>query len=453
MRITSYKRAVEYLESLIPNKNTGKRLYKLERVAHLLELMGNPHESFKSIHIGGTAGKGSITYITAGILKKAGYKAGLHISPHINRVNERIQVNGKEISDKDLTELVEWAKPKIEKTGRETDGLPTYFEAVVAIAFEHFRRKKVDVAAIEVGLGGKLDATNVITPLVSVITNIHFDHRNILGWTVGAIARNKAGIIKEGVPVVTGATQKDALEVIKKKAKKEKAPLTIMGRDVQTKLKKLGPEGLLLNVKTKKETYLNLKTPLLGEYQAVNIATAITALEKSKLKVSKETIRKALREVRIPGRIEAFNIKTLHGNKTIILDGAHNPKKMESFVQTIKKLFPKKKFTFIFAIKKGKNQTGTMRKIAPITRKIYFSQFLSTTDFGKKKSKSARSLSLKMKKVSKVERRIVRSPEEALDLAIKEFKGDDIIIVTGSFYLVGEVRARIFESLLKKKVK
>lgn len=442
---TSYKEALQYIESLTPNAKTGKREYKLDRVNKLLELMGNPQESLKFIHIGGTAGKGSVSYLCAKILQEAGYKVGLHISPHIDRLNERIQFQGEYIPNKEFAELVGWIRPKIEQVGREHDGMPTYFEAIVAMAFEHFKRKKADVAIVEVGLGGTLDATNVITPLVSVVTNIAFDHRGILGWTIGAIARNKAGIIKEGVPAVTGATQKDALEVIEKKAKKEHAPLTLIGKDTKMKLKNSSVDGLVLDVKTEKNEYKNLKTPLLGEHQVLNIATALTALEKAGLKkATKSVVRRALKEIRIPGRLETFHIETPYGKKTFILDGAHNPKKMESLAETFKKLFPKKKITFIIAIKKGKNQTGTMRKITPMARKIYFTQFLATTDFGKNKSKSARSLSLKARKISRsIKRRITKDYREALHLAVEEYPKDDIICVTGSLYLVGEIRAEL----------
>lgn len=422
MKIQTYTEAVAYLESLITKQRKGKRPYKLERVFRLVELLGNPQNAFKSIHVGGTSGKGSVGYMAAAILREAGYNVGLHTSPHLERINERIQVNGKEISDKDFIELVRNVQPVVEKIRKEKKwGKPTYFETIVAITFQYFKKKKVDVAVVEVGLGGTLDATNVLKPKVAVLTNVGLDHTHILGKTVEKIAKDKVGIIKEGINVITAATQKKVLKIINERCKEKRANLTIIRKHPS-----VPPLGLV------------------GEHQKINAACAIEAVKKSGLKVTEVAIKRALARVRIPGRFEILSVPksfVLCSESCVILDGAHNPVKIHALVRALRSCFPKRKLIFIFAAKKTKDYEAMLKKLVPLAKRIYFSPFKATTDYGKRQSVPPREMMKFVKTIWNGECKTARNSEEAIQKALRAANDGDIIVVTGSLYLVGEVRS------------
>lgn len=422
IHLSPTKNAVKYLESLIP-KERAKEIYKLNRIRRLLELNGNPENSFKSIHIGGTSGKGSTAYITAALLKEAGHKVGLHLSPHLEKINERMQVNGKPIEDIEFAKLVNWIKPYVKKVEKEGLGKPTYFEVLVALSFEYFKRKKVDIAVVEVGLGGTLDATNVLKPEVAVITNVDLDHTEILGNTVEKIARDKAGIIKEGIEVVTAARQKSVLEIIKERCKEKHANLTIIGN--HPSVPPLRP---------------------IGEHQKINAACAIAAVHRLKdlrPRIKEAHIKKALEKVVIPGRFEIIHPPrsfALGPRSCVVLDGAHNPAKMKALVAALKGLYPKKKFTFIFAAKKGKDVESMLRLLAPLAETFYFTQFLATTDFGKNQSMNPKELGKIMKKINpRIPAEIKKTSRDVMGPCILGPRS--YFCVTGSLYLVGEVRS------------
>jgi len=427
MQIYSYSSAIRYLESLIPGKGRKERVYTLDRIWRLLELIGNPQNSFKSIHVGGTSGKGSTAYMAAAILEEAGYRVGLHISPHLEKINERMQFNGKSIPDKHFSVLVQWIKPYVERVGRESDfEKPSYFEVLVALSFEYFKRKKADIAVVEVGLGGALDATNVIKPEVAIITNVDLDHTEILGNTIEKIAQDKVGIIKERIEVITAARQKSVLEIIKKRCKEKNARLTII----------------------KKHPNVPPLRPL-GEHQKVNAACAIEAIKRIKekrLKIKEERVKKALINLTIPGRLELVRSLILnHKSLILILDGAHNPAKMKSLVAALKKLYVKKKFTFVFAAKKGKDAEAMLRLLAPIAEKFIFTGFGATTDFGKNQSMSPEELVKILKKINpKISAEIKKTSKSAIiSLILNPLSSIHNVCVTGSLYLVGEVRTLI----------
>jgi len=462
MKIDTHKDAIRYLESLIPDpKKVRHGNLRLERIEHLLKLIGNPHESFESVHIGGTAGKGSTAHITAALLKETGYKVGLHVSPHIEKINERIQANGHIITDKELVKLTRWLKPYVEQVGKEgKHGTPSYFEAIVALAFEYFKRKKVDIAVVEVGLGGTLDATNVLQPLVAIITNVHLDHTHILGNTVEKIARDKTGIIKKGTHIITAATQKSVLEIIKARCKaKNTASLTIVEclnfhsyekklrhpsrRQVRYVVTKNDLHGIEIDIHTPKNTYKKIRTTLLGAHQAPNIACAIAmteALHEAGFTITERVIRKALKTVNIPARLELI-LSRFNLDRKIILDGAHNPVKMRALARALKSIFPKQKIIFIFAVKKTKDVKKMLKAITPIAKHIILTQFRKTTDYGTNASLSVNTLAKYMNAghpyITK------RTSHEALKYARKTAHKDDIICITGSLYLVGEVRSII----------
>ncbi|MFH1347086.1 MAG: folylpolyglutamate synthase/dihydrofolate synthase family protein [Candidatus Margulisiibacteriota bacterium] len=320
----------------------------LERINHLLDKLRKPQYKFKSIHIAGTNGKGSTAAMIASILKEAGYKVGLYTSPHIFDYKERIKINGKDISKKEFEEglkLIEIISripgssdrlvPDPQITGSPAQ--PTIFEALTAVAFWYFAKKKVDFAVIEVGLGGRLDATNVLTPLVSVITNIELEHTEVLGRTLTKIAGEKAAIIKPGVPVVTAEKKSEPLKVIKKVAQKN--------------------GSLLIQI----NGYDSVTIPnLIGEHQKLNAGCAVSAVRLAGINVTRAQIVKGLKKTEWPGRFQVISRKPL-----IIMDGAHNPAGAKVLKVTIQKRFPSK-YTVIFGCQKTKDVGVMLKELKPL---------------------------------------------------------------------------------------
>lgn len=402
MEIDTYGKAKRYLESLIPDPEARRQgNMRLDRIRHLLAFLGNPQNQFKSVHIGGTSGKGSTAYLISSFLARAGYKVGLHLSPHLQVITERMQINNRFISENDFDRLVNEIQPLVDRVGREGGfGNPSYFEVLVALSFHYFAIKKVDIAVIEVGLGGTLDATNVIHPLVAVITNVDLDHTEILGSTVEKIASDKAGIIKGRIDVVTGATQPGVLEIIEQRCKQKHAKLT-----------KLALSGLF-------------------QEQNTELALAvIKTLEKHGFFVSDEIIKKTLREATFAGRLEIVKKDPL-----TILDGAHNPTKMQALVKALQQLFPKAKFTSIVGFKKGKDAESMIKELLPVTSKFVLTRFHLTTDTGG-------DMSVDPKKIAEM----VRDMRSSTPYIIQEQEAilpSSKTLFTGSLYLVGEFRNR-----------
>jgi dihydrofolate synthase / folylpolyglutamate synthase len=438
----SYKDAISYIESLIPNKmHLQGGVLCLDRIRFLLELIGNPHNSFRSIHIGGTAGKGSTARITSAFLYEAGYSVGLHTSPHLERINERIQVGKRVISDKEFARLVFWIKPFVLQVSKTKGiGKPTYFEVIVAIAFEYFKRKKVDIAVVEVGLGGVLDATNVISPLVSIITNVHLDHTHILGDTVEKIARDKAGIIKKDAHIITAVTQKHIRDIIRTRCKKEEASsLTFIGNDcsVRCSVVSNGMEGVVFDFFRGHYSYKNLHTTLIGSHQAVNISCAIVAVQticQYGFIVSEKIIRSVLLNITISARLEYFTKLGFH----IFFDGAHSPVKMRALVRAFKDISPSRKIIFIFSAKRTKNVKNMISEMSSYAKSIIFTQFSKTGDLGVNKSHSLDVMRSYVPK--KIDTYFVKNPKDAFEKACSVASFDDIFCITGSLYLVGELR-------------
>lgn len=503
MKITTYKEAVDYLENFI-----GKSIYRidseylkhhdpLEKTRALLNLLGNPQNKFASVLIGGTAGKGSTAYLISHILTNAGYKTGLTISPHLQKINERIQINNKQISNAKFVELASSIVRTIELMKKTKVGGPSYFEILIAMAFKYFCDQEIDIAVVEVGMGGEYDSTNTLYPLVAVLTNVNLDHTNILGKTVQKIARTKVGIIKglrirdkglinnssliiHYLPVVTGIKQPSVIKIIEERCEKVGANLFRLGKDFDFRTKRENYHGsvfdtTILGDRIKK--LYNLQLSLLGRHQVENASLAIETvlqLEKFGLKVSEENIRKALKTAFFPGRFEVIPChpkfisgsfspspvpsplegegqgegkmlkQVQHDNEaTLILDGAHNPTKMKAFLSTLKKLYPKSPKIFVIAFKSDKNIKGMLRQILRVADKIIITEFHGVTDMSKKASADALDIKnqiLKIKKDTGVT--VEKDSKKALAkaLAIKQFNNSAIVIVTGSFYLVGEVR-------------
>lgn len=358
--------AKKYLHSL---EKFGINL-GLERITYLLEKLDNPHRKFKSLHIAGTNGKGSTAAMTASILKEAGHKIGLYTSPHLFDYRERIKINGRNISSREFAEglkIIKTIAKKPIRLGGSGFRAPTVFEALTAVAFWYFAKEKVDYAVVEVGLGGRLDATNVLTPLVSVITNIDYEHTEVLGKTLAKIAQEKAAIIKPAVPVVTAEGKKEPLGVIEKTCREKGCRLMCVEPETELlgsiKYRKPRSASTLLGTMSRSNG-LFAGFQLQGPHQKLNASCALSAILLANIKVSKKEIKEGLRKVKWPGRFQIVSKKPL-----IIVDGAHNPAGIRVLRVTIEEMFAEK-FTVIFGCQKTKDYKKMLQTLRPIAKKI-----------------------------------------------------------------------------------
>jgi len=405
-----------YLASL----NIDSMRFGMEAITELLTRLGNPQNSYKSILIAGTNGKGSTAAMTASILNCAGYKVGLYTSPHLIDVRERIVVSGRKITKKEFSQAFANVKSKLKQP-------VTYFEFLTAAAFIYFQHQQVDIAVLEVGLGGRLDATNVCKPFVSVITNIGFDHMAYLGNSLTAIAREKAGIIKHNGVCITAAKQKQVLEVFNSVCLDRRSKLYCLGSDIRIKRQKDG----LLTYQGFQRNLKNLPLPLQGSHQCSNAALALAAVElcgKNGFHVDDEAIRRGLANTKWEARLEI-----LQNNPLFILDGAHNPAGIRVLCQALKRDFSYRRLIFIFGALTDKNYREMLRIIAPLCPKIILTQL-----------KAGRAVPVNdMARVLNemgypviVTENVGKAIERAQALADRQ----DLICATGSLYLAGEVK-------------
>lgn len=424
-----YKEALEYIHG---TWKFGSKL-GLKNITELLNRLGNPHNKFPSIHVAGTNGKGSVTSMITHVLHQSGYKVGMFISPYLENFTERIQVGLKEIPRDDLAKVTQKVKEKVDDMVKEGLNHPTEFEIVTAIGFTYFAEVGVDIAVVEVGLGGRFDATNVLKPILSVITSISYDHMDILGDTLGKIAYEKAGIIKEGVPVVSYPQDLEAAEVIRQVAAERKAPLTEVSPK-QIKIKKQAFGEQVFDFSFEDLCYPNLKISLPGNHQIINAATALTALMvawKNGLSLNSEDIYKGLEKASWPGRLEK-----LCDNPLIIIDGAHNISGAKVLAEAIKSNFKDKKITLVLGILRDKAVDEIIATICPLA----FKTIVTTPDSPRAMAPEelARKAQAYCADVS-----VEPDPNIALDAAINVTEQDGLILVCGSLYLVGQARKYI----------
>jgi dihydrofolate synthase/folylpolyglutamate synthase len=351
----------------------------LSRVRRVLARLGDPHHSFPSIHIAGTKGKGSVAMSCASVLQAAGLRTGLYTSPHLHTFRERIRINGDVITAQDLTALVQECRPVF-----DAEPELTTFEAITALAFYYFSRRGVDFAVVEVGLGGRLDATNLITPQVAVITSLSFDHTYLLGNTLAEIAREKAGIIKPGVPTVCAPQKANALAVIRKICSERGSPLTLVGRDwIATPLvdrSETADTPLGLDTQSFEMHCVAENSPLegehtislLGRHQIINAATAIAALDllrRVDFPLQLDRVRQGLANVRWPGRFEI-----LQRDLPLVVDCAHNGDSAARLIAALEEWFPGRRWTFILGASSDKDVSGMLRALAPKTERLLATQ-------------------------------------------------------------------------------
>jgi dihydrofolate synthase/folylpolyglutamate synthase len=407
----------------------------LGRMRRLLALLGDPQIGLPVLHIGGTAGKGSTATIAAALLTAAGYRTGLHTKPHLRRVNERIVVNGAPISDDDLLALIVEAAPAARAVQ------PTWYEFTVALAFLHFRRIAVDIAVIEVGLGGTYDGTNVVQPLVAVLTNVGLDHTEILGDTVEEIARDKVAIIKSSCIAITGVTQPSVQAIVAERALSVGAPLWRLGNEIQIERPaerqhaKSNRFGLLVQ----QHRINHLHIGLLGEHQITNAALAIAAtdaLASSGLSVPDAVIERTLPAVRVPGRLEVVGAEP-----TVVLDGAHNPDKLDALLAALPAYFTYQRLVIVAAFTRRHDVAAMLARLAPIVDHIVLTSFAMHGDFGPGQAIPPEELAALLATLQpRGTSEVVPDPVTAVATARAWAKPDDCVCVTGSLYLVGAVR-------------
>ena len=426
----NYDEALDYIHGTY---KFGSKL-GLENIKDLLARLGNPQKQYRVIHVAGTNGKGSVTSMITNILHEAGYKVGMFISPYLENFTERIQVELREIPREDLAKTTQQVKEKVDEMVASGRNHPTEFEIVTAIGFLYFARQKIDIAVVEVGLGGRFDATNVVDePLLSVITAIGFDHMDILGSTLGELAIEKAGIIKQGRPVVSYPQLGEASSVIREAARERKSPYyEVDGHQIDVKESSLDEN--VFDFRYGDELYRDLKLKLVGEHQLLNAATALTAIEVVKelgLTVSKEAVVQGLLNTRWPGRLEK-----IQDNPIILIDGAHNAAGADALAHTVSTYFANDDLTLVLGVLKDKEVDAIVNRLCPLAHKVIITRPDSP------RAMDPAELSEKVLVYNNnvtVEPDIIRAIHKGIDAAGEQ----GVILICGSLYLVGAARKYI----------
>lgn len=441
-----YHAAVRYLMERVNvermnAKHVDPKVFKLDRMRAILDAMKNPQESLRCVHVAGTNGKGSVCAMTTAALRGCGYTVGLYTSPHLVDLRERVQINGQVISHHAFTEQM----------GRVADaastisprlGEPTFFELMTALAFSHFAEQAVDAAVIEVGLGGKLDSTNVIVPEVSAVASISLDHTQFLGNTAVEIARQKAGIFKKGVPALTFEQDAKVIEAMREVAASVDAPLEVVGKDIEFSSRfeanqLLGPHTRV-GLSTARNLFEHVPVPLPGEHQALNCGLALAIIDKLSergfdLPAAKVVL--GLEQTTIPGRMEV-----IWRHPKILVDGAHNPASLSALSKSIGAHVTYDSLIMIFGCAADKDIDKMLHSVAHTGDKVIF-----TRTKGNARAASPGELARRFSEQTPKMCQTAESLEEAIDLASRAAGRDDLICITGSFYLVGEAKKLLAE--------
>lgn len=442
-----YRSLIKHLKTYIPqsnskwNKNIG-----LSKFAYLMDLLGNPQDKLKFVHVGGTSGKGSTATFLASILKESGHKTGLHLSPDVLTIRERAQVNGVNISPKRFKEIYKQIQPNFQKVEEKYGVLPSYYEILLALAFIYFFEEKCDVVVLEVGLGGKLDGTNIIKSKYQIITNIGLDHTKILGGTKELILQDKQEIIKSNSVVVSGIQEPGLIDILNIKIKSTKSKLFLINRNFTTESIISDITNHQINSKfnfiLEKNLLSNLVVNLPGLFQVNNASVAITMALNMKLefpKISSEAIRSGIKKAKIPGRFQVFSNKPLG-----IVDGAHNPDKFKALADSIKNYYPDKKFIIIFRYKKREDINQSLSILKSISQKIIITGSKKSSDLGWDKTYNPEDKNIINESDFIIELDLKKAYQRARQLCKKS--QDCGILVTGSLYMISE-----FLNILKQK--
>lgn len=429
MAFSSYQATLNYLYAQLPmfTRLGASALTKdLQNTIDFCKQLGNPQESFKSIHIGGTNGKGSSSHMLAAILQEAGYKTGLYTSPHLKDFRERIRINGKMISEEAVIAFVNSNQASFEKLH------PSFFEATVAMAFDYFAKEKVDIALIEVGLGGRLDSTNIIQPILSLITNISSDHQDVLGNSLAEIAAEKAGIIKANTPVIIGTNQAEIDAVFEQYAEKEQAPICFANEEWAVKLIKQTEYLHIEASHTRSKKILALSLDLRGSYQLKNISgvlSAVDTLREQGFTISDNIIQKALKNVTRSTGLQG-RWQTLQQQPLVICDTGHNEDGVKEVLKNIADT-PHQHLHLVWGMVKDKDVSKIL-SLLPTNATYYFCQPNIP------RGKSAEELALEAKQYGLLGD-YYASVAEAYQTACSQAKPNDLIFVGGSTFVVAEV--------------
>jgi len=430
---TQYNQTLDYLYSFVDYSlkhisELAKAEFNLDRMFALMDELGNPQKKYSIIHVAGTKGKGSVASLCASALQAAGYKTGLYTSPHLWDYVERIQVNGEPISHAQLVELVEEIKPAVAKIPKLTT-----FEITTALGLLAFAKNEVNAAVVEVGLGGRLDATNIVTPTVSVITSLSYDHMAVLGNTLAEIAAEKAGIIKEGIPVVSAPQIAEALEVLERVAKEKNCPLILVGEDVKFERLTSSLDGQSLRLSSPHSPLsdqphsLALIIPLLGVHQVENAAIAYAALKTSGLSISDEAIRQGFAQVRWSARFEL-----LRRDPPVVIDSAHNRDSARRLRETLDEYFPDMPVILLFCALEDKDINGMLEELKPRLESVV------ATRADHPRAPSAEWMADQVRKVE-IPVEAVEPAAQALERALELAGAHKLVLSAGSVAFAGEV--------------
>lgn len=412
----------------------NKTTFNLTRMENLLRLLGNPHKKINTVHIAGTKGKGSTATMLAKMLESNNYRVGLYTSPHVTDLHERIVVDSKMISKSHMSRLMNRIYNPVEKLSK-TDA-PSFFEIMTALAFMYFVDEKVDIAVIETGLGGRLDSTNVIKPHVVGITSLSIDHQEQLGKSLGLIAAEKAGVFKRGVPIITVEQEPAAMKVLKSEALRMKAPLMVTGKDIDFShrfetSREEGPHTRIC-LTTPSSKFEHLRVPLHGTHQAINCGLALAMLDKLKesgYKIDNEKAKQGLKEVSLSGRMEM-----ICDNPRIMIDAAHNADSIRALMHAIGQNVPYDSMVVIFGCNGDKDIDGMLRELQYGADKVIFTRSNSA------KAAWPEDLGDRYSEISGKMYQTALTLREALRLAESATGREDLICITGSFYLIGQAK-------------
>ncbi len=440
-KVRTYRSALAFLNTVTDYEKMTRvgynhTIFNLSRMQRLLAAVGNPHREFRSVHIAGTKGKGSTASMTASMLANCGYRVGLYTSPHVTDMRERIVVNGEMISEADFAALVARLEPIVESSNGDR---PTFFEILTTMAFLYFAEKKVDIAVVEAGLGGRLDSTNVLKPEVCAITSISFDHMQQLGNTLDKIAEEKAGIFKAGIPVVSAPQPKDVKRTLRKAAERVNSPLRFTGDEIEFSYRfessRLFGPHTRVSLSTPLSRFEHLHVPLLGEHQAINCGLALSlmdALKERGFQIDDQKAIEGLAKVRLPGRMEV-----ICEEPRIIADGAHNAASVGALMRAIGQNLSYDSMVVIFGCQADKDIAGMVDHIQLGADKVIFTPVRSPR--AADPNDLAAVYNERCGKMSQVAATLA----EALSIAERAVTREDLICVTGSFYLVGETKQLI----------
>lgn len=442
----TYEEAVEWINNLIP---FGIRP-GLERILLMMEAFGNPHEKLKFIHVAGTNGKGSSCAFLTKTLMECGYTVGTFTSPYITKFTNRFQYNLEDIAEETLLSVTTQLMPVVEQIAASELGSPTMFEVSTAIAIIYFSSYcKPDIVVWETGLGGRMDVTNIVTPIASLITNIGMDHTDVLGETIELIATEKAGIIKEGIPVVSCVTQPEAITVLKEKAKAKHAPLYLLQQQFTYKRQLLNELSQYLQFSGPFHDF-TIEIGLQGEHQCTNASGVLMVLdilrEQLGYVLSDDAIKKGMRDTLWAGRMEL-----VHSNPRIVLDGAHNPEGAESLARSIPETYRYQKLNLMMGILANKHHQAYLQHILPIVDTL----ILSEPDFRRKlDAERLFEIVTELKaQYAKADLKIIVEPDwkSALSLLLAQTQQEDLGVVTGTLYMISDVRASLLHQTDSEK--